>query len=47
MMARYSSPGEPGTSDDEVIHIQRPLPPYDAGFRRRLGALIIVVLISF
>ncbi len=47
MMARYSSPGEPGTSDDEVIYIQRSLPPYDDGFRRRLGALLTVVLISF
>ena len=45
-MARYSSPGEPGTGNDEVIYIQRPLPPYDDGFRRRLWGLITVVLIS-
>jgi len=46
-MARYSSPGEPGTSDDEVAYIQRPLLPYDEGFRRHLWSLIIVVLIGF
>src|SRR6266446_9304485 len=46
-MARYSSPGEPGTSDDEIIYIQRSLPPYDSGFHRRLWALLTVVLISF
>ncbi len=46
-MARYSSLGEPGTCDDEVIYMQRPLPPYDDGFRRRLRGLMIVVLISF
>ena len=45
-MARYSSPGEPGTCDDEIIYIQRPLPPYDDGFRRRLWGLMTVVLIS-
>src|SRR5919197_5322494 len=45
-MARYSSPGEPGTCDDEVIYIQRPLPPYDDGFRRRLWGLLTVVLLS-
>ena len=45
-MARYSSPGEPGTCDDEVIYIQRPLPPYDEGFRRHLWGLLTVVLIS-
>jgi hypothetical protein len=45
-MAHYSSPGESGTCDDEVIYIQRPLPPYDDGFRRRLWGLITVVMIS-
>ena len=45
-MARYSSPGEPGTRNDEIIYIQRPLPPYDDGFRRRLWGLMTVVLIS-
>ena len=46
-MARYSGLGEPGTGNDEVIYMQRPLPPYDDGFRRRLRGLMIVVLISF
>ena len=45
-MARYSSPGEPGVRDNEVIYVQRPLPPYDDGFRRRLWGLMTVVLIS-
>ena len=45
-MARYSSPGEPGAYDDEVIYVQRPLPPYDDGFRRRLWGLLTVVLIG-
>ena len=45
-MARYSSPGEPSTCDDEVIYVQRPLPPYDDGFRRRLWGLLTVVLIG-
>jgi penicillin-binding protein 2 len=45
-MARYSSPGEPGTRDDEFIYIQRPLPPQDDGFRRRLWGLLTVVLIG-
>src|SRR5207244_10435911 len=44
-MARYSSLGGPGTCE-EVIYIQRPLPPYDDGFRRRLWGLLTVVLIS-
>src|SRR5262245_5912290 len=46
-MARYSSPGEPGVHDDEVIYIQRPLPPADEGFHRRLWGFIIVALMSF
>jgi penicillin-binding protein 2 len=46
-MARYSSPGEPGTQADEVLYAPRPLPPTDEGFRRRLWAFLIVVLISF
>src|SRR5262245_23737694 len=45
-MARYGSPGEPGARDAEVIYVQRPLPPYDDGFRRRLWGLMTVVLIS-
>jgi penicillin-binding protein 2 len=45
-MARYSSPGEPGTCDNEFIYIQRPLPPSDDGFRRRLWGLMTVVLLS-
>ena len=45
-MARYSSPGEPGTCDDEVIYVQRHVSPYDAGFRRRLWGLMTVVLLS-
>src|SRR5438067_2348717 len=45
-MARYSSPGESGTSNEEIIYIQRPLPPYDDGFRRRLWGLLTVVLLS-
>src|SRR2546423_5737338 len=46
-MARYSGPGEPGVHDDEVIYIQRPLPPADAGFHRRLWGFISIVLMSF
>jgi penicillin-binding protein 2 len=46
-MARYSSPGEPGTQADEVLYVQRPLPPSDEGFRRRLCGFLIVVLIGF
>lgn len=46
-MARYSSPGEPGVPPDEALYVSRPLPPADAGFHRRLGVLLIVVLISF
>lgn len=46
-MARYSGPVEPGVHDDEVIYIQRPLPPADEGFRRRLWGFIITVLVSF
>ena len=45
-MALYSSPGEPASCDDEIIYIQRSVPPYDDGFRRRLWGLITVVLIS-
>jgi penicillin-binding protein 2 len=45
-MARYSSPGEPGTCDDELIYVQRHVSPYDAGFRRRLWGLMTVVLLS-
>jgi penicillin-binding protein 2 len=45
-MALYSSPGEPGTCDDEIIYIQRSVPPSDDGFRRRLWGLITVVLLS-
>ncbi len=45
-MARYSSPGEPGTCDAEIIYIQRPVPPHDDGFRRRLWGLMTVVLLS-
>jgi len=46
-MARYSSLGAPGVHDDEVLYIQRPLPPADEGFRRRLWGFIITVLIGF
>ena len=46
-MARYSGAGEPGVHDDEVIYIQRPLPPADAGFHRRLWGFMIIVVISF
>ena len=45
-MAHYSSPGEPGSCDNEFIYIQRPLPPSDDGFRRRLWGLMTIVLIS-
>src|SRR5713226_4072693 len=46
-MARSRGPVEPGVHDDEGIYIQRPLPPADEGFRRRLLGFIITVLISF
>src|SRR5947209_6979730 len=46
-MARYSGAGEPGVLDDEVIYIQRPLPPADEGFHRRLWGFMIIVVISF
>src|SRR5262245_26446261 len=46
-MARYSGAGEPGVHDDEALYTQRPLPPADEGFRRRLWGFSIIVLISF
>src|SRR6266702_2231100 len=46
-MARYSGAGEPGMHDDEVIYIQRPLPPADEGFHRRLWGFMIIMAISF
>src|SRR5215470_14797237 len=47
VMARYSGPGEPGVYDAEEVYIQRPLPPADEGFHRRLWGFIIVALMSF
>lgn len=46
-MARYSGSGEAGVSyEEDIVHLQRPLPPQEDGFRRRLWVFITVVLVS-
>lgn len=46
-MARYSGLSEPTVYQDEPLYLQRPTPAQDEGFRRRLGILLTVVLLSF